>query len=225
MSQQVINTGVIPNDGTGDPLKDAFDKINTNFAELYSVPASPAPIVNFTSSTTPVYQISTLYNSTLEIINVGDDANDGTGDPLRTAFIKINNNFASLSSTSTDISQIDTLDNTQNQVVYEIPVAEFTHGKFHIRSSNPTTNDSQDITITAQIVNSLTDVKWSAYGTTFNGNAITRYDMDVSGGNVRLLINPLINDTISHFISTQVTSTASIAYELPQESNFAVQIT
>lgn len=31
-----------------------------------------------------------------EIINIGSTANDGTGDPLRTALIKINNNFSKL---------------------------------------------------------------------------------------------------------------------------------
>jgi hypothetical protein len=32
----------------------------------------------------------------LEVINVGSSPNDGLGDPLRTAFIKCNNNFSEL---------------------------------------------------------------------------------------------------------------------------------
>jgi hypothetical protein len=36
MAQQVINIGSVANDGTGDPLRDAFDKVNDNFTELYS---------------------------------------------------------------------------------------------------------------------------------------------------------------------------------------------
>lgn len=36
MPQQVINIGSAPNDGTGDPLRTAFDKCNDNFTELYS---------------------------------------------------------------------------------------------------------------------------------------------------------------------------------------------
>ncbi len=35
MGQQTINIGTVANDGTGDPLRDAFDKINDNFTELY----------------------------------------------------------------------------------------------------------------------------------------------------------------------------------------------
>jgi len=36
MPQQVINIGSSPNDGTGDPLRTAFDKCNDNFTELYA---------------------------------------------------------------------------------------------------------------------------------------------------------------------------------------------
>ena len=35
MARQTINIGTTANDGTGDPLRTAFDKINDNFAELY----------------------------------------------------------------------------------------------------------------------------------------------------------------------------------------------
>ena len=36
MAQQIINIGTTANDGTGDPLRTAFDKCNDNFTELYS---------------------------------------------------------------------------------------------------------------------------------------------------------------------------------------------
>ena len=36
MAQQVINIGAATNDGTGDPLRTCFDKINDNFSELYA---------------------------------------------------------------------------------------------------------------------------------------------------------------------------------------------
>lgn len=38
MAQQQINIGVLPNDGTGDPLRVAFQKINQNFTEIYGAP-------------------------------------------------------------------------------------------------------------------------------------------------------------------------------------------
>ncbi len=36
MAKQTINIGTIANDGTGDSLRDAFDKCNDNFTELYN---------------------------------------------------------------------------------------------------------------------------------------------------------------------------------------------
>ena len=36
MAQQIINIGTTANDGTGDPLRTAFDKCNDNFTELYA---------------------------------------------------------------------------------------------------------------------------------------------------------------------------------------------
>jgi hypothetical protein len=39
MAQQSINIGSSANDGTGDPLRTAFDKINDNFSELYGTSA------------------------------------------------------------------------------------------------------------------------------------------------------------------------------------------
>jgi len=36
MAQQIINTGTVANDGTGDPLRTAFTETNSNFTEIYT---------------------------------------------------------------------------------------------------------------------------------------------------------------------------------------------
>lgn len=36
MAQQTINIGAAANDGSGDPIRDAYDKCNDNFTELYN---------------------------------------------------------------------------------------------------------------------------------------------------------------------------------------------
>jgi hypothetical protein len=41
MAKQTINIGTIPNDGTGDTLRNAMDKINDNTDELYAVAVEP----------------------------------------------------------------------------------------------------------------------------------------------------------------------------------------
>jgi len=40
MAKQVINTGTVPDDGTGDNLRNAFVKVNSNFTELYDYNAN-----------------------------------------------------------------------------------------------------------------------------------------------------------------------------------------
>jgi len=56
MTQQVINVGTVANDGTGDPLRTAFIKVNANFAEVYAllptdVSGNPIPIAPVNSPT------------------------------------------------------------------------------------------------------------------------------------------------------------------------------
>tara|TARA_B100000941_G_scaffold218582_1_gene161312 strand:- start:639 stop:2270 length:1632 start_codon:yes stop_codon:yes gene_type:complete len=45
MAQQTINIGSSANDGTGDPLRTAFDKINDNFSELYGSTAEANDLI------------------------------------------------------------------------------------------------------------------------------------------------------------------------------------
>ncbi len=54
-----------------------------------------------------------------------------------------------------------------------------------------------------------TAVKFTAYGTTQWGDpVVTNYDMDVSGGNVRILVSPntatVSSQSLYHFITYQV---------------------
>jgi hypothetical protein len=141
---------------------------------------------------------------TQQIINIGGTANDGQGDPLRVAFEKINNNFSSLFSTFVNSTTSYSTGNTAGQVIFEYPANTFTQGQFYIESSDPGTPDSQTITISAQLSSDNSAVKFSGYGSTFFGNAVTSYDMDVSNGNIRLLSNPLTSDNLTHLISSQI---------------------
>ena len=51
MAKQTINIGTTANDGTGDQLRTAFDKINDNFDELYTDDAGD---VNSITATAPI---------------------------------------------------------------------------------------------------------------------------------------------------------------------------
>ena len=47
MSYLPINTGTYPGDGAGDAIKVGLDKVNANFAELYSRLGEIAPLVEY----------------------------------------------------------------------------------------------------------------------------------------------------------------------------------
>lgn len=49
MTQQFINVGAAPNDGKGDPIRNAYIKCNDNFTELYNR-AQPVPPANYIGS-------------------------------------------------------------------------------------------------------------------------------------------------------------------------------
>jgi len=143
---------------------------------------------------------------TQEIINIGAQPNDGEGDPLRTAFEKINNNFSQLYGTGFFTSNAYTVGNTA-QVIYETPANAFTQATFQINSQNVDNMDSQNITLNASILNDLDGVRWNGHNTIFNGNYLTQYNIDIFDSNVRILVTPLTDNsaTLFHFISSQVT--------------------
>jgi len=142
---------------------------------------------------------------TQEIINIGAVPNDGEGDPLRTAFQKINNNFTQLYSTGAFTYDAYSFGDTAGQIIFETPANLFTQGNFQINSSDEDTNDSQNITLTVSISNDLADVKWSGHSTLFFNDPVTTYDVDIDDGNIRILVNPLVDANVYHFISAQIT--------------------
>ena len=60
MSQIIINTGNIANDGTGDPLRTAFNDVNNNFTQVFNAGpvGSNIAIANNTIQTTNTKRIA-----------------------------------------------------------------------------------------------------------------------------------------------------------------------
>lgn len=144
---------------------------------------------------------------TQQIINIGAQPNDGEGDPLRTAFGKINNNFTQLFNTGYFTSNAYSTGNVAGQVIFESPVETFTQGVFQINSNDTSNTDTENITLTVSVINDGSGLKWNGHNTLFNGNVLTGYNMDIFESNVRILVNPLIDTEIFHFISAQITWT------------------
>lgn len=62
-----------------------------------------------------------------QTINVGSSANKGDGDPLRTAFTKINSNFTELYNGPSQYtqSQLDSITPTEGMFVYNLTTGKF----------------------------------------------------------------------------------------------------
>ena len=77
MAREVINVGTVPNDGTGDPIRTAYQKCNANFGELYSrwqsnIPTTPIGSVGdaagmYAGDTSDFYYCFADYDGSTEI--------------------------------------------------------------------------------------------------------------------------------------------------------------
>jgi hypothetical protein len=67
-AQQTINIGTTPSDGTGDTLRTAFGKVNTNFTELYSL-TSAINASNISTGTLPIARIADSSVTNAKLLN------------------------------------------------------------------------------------------------------------------------------------------------------------
>jgi len=141
----------------------------------------------------------------IQLVNIGTLPYDGEGDPLRVAFGKINNNFVFSQNLRFYILFVIINKFILCSMIIEYPADEFTQALIQIHSYREDNDDSQNALIGAYLNNDGLDVTFTSYGITNQGNWLVTYDMDVSGGNVRLLVSPIQNVAINHFIAYQVT--------------------
>lgn len=95
MAQQTIDVGTAPNDGNGEPLRDAFVKVNDNFDELYGYLSTGALVVG--NST-----VNTVVSNTGGLVTV--DSSTNTSTVVNTSIIRIGNGTSNVVSNSSQIS-------------------------------------------------------------------------------------------------------------------------
>lgn len=73
MAKQVVDIGQFPNDGTGDPIRVAMDKINDNFNEVYRSlgGAGSSTVVNLVSNN--VLEVTNTWNAVSFLLDTEDD--------------------------------------------------------------------------------------------------------------------------------------------------------
>ena len=144
---------------------------------------------------------------TITNINIGTIANDGTGDDLREAFIKVNNNFAELNARDPEnTSVINRLSDssTVKGVFYQKVGAELQLKSLESGSNITLTTNNDKITIAASGIISLGIVGNTGPVTTLvNGNTLqvlgtlagaTRTDMTTVGGFPTLRVSTLLSN-------------------------------
>ena len=70
MARQLINDGILPNDGQGDTLRSGAGKINNNFAELYQALGNGTQLTlieNNLLNVTGANKITFLYNTLADL--------------------------------------------------------------------------------------------------------------------------------------------------------------
>ena len=155
MAKQTIGIGTTANDGTGDPLRDAFDKVNDNFDEVYSS-------FTFASNNATVANNVLIGNSTVNSV-----ANSTT--------VSISNSTSEVTATSGSLlvgnSTVNTTSNSSTIVVSN-STSSITVSEGTIAVGNSTVNttaNSSLVNATSVTVNSNTGLTLGTSDTSANG--------------------------------------------------------
>jgi len=155
VAKQTIGIGTTANDGTGDPLRDAFDKVNDNFDEVYSA-------FTFASNNATVANNVLIGNSTVNSV-----ANSTT--------VSISNSTSEVTTTSGSIlvgnSTVNSIANSSTIVVSN-STSSITVSEGTIAVGNSTVNttaNSSLVNATSVTVNSNTGLTLGTSDTSANG--------------------------------------------------------
>lgn len=262
-----IDIGDLANDGTGDPLRVAFEKINNNFSTISLLNSGGEEgSVQFKVGNTYSGSVNLIFESSANILkldgqfvsNTAGNLNLGafnnkinqlfiSGSGLKLGNINIvedgntiyfptiidNSVFSSLagikditlsgnttlaktlvigtaSPTTAQLSKLvisfSTINNTPNQEIFTIPISGLNSGVFKINSVESNSFNQQSVIIEATKRPGGASANFVAYGTRFIGTPITRYNVDVAYGNLRILVSPIPNTTIGHKIYMELES-------------------
>ena len=128
MAKQTVNLGSSANDGTGDPLRTAFDKINDNFTELYSAGAAGT---NLDLTGNSITSVDTNGNITL--------------DPNGTGKVVVNTG-----------AKLNLADHTDNAILFSDAAGDINHDARMTWNSTSGTLTVEDLSIHASTISSTT---------------------------------------------------------------------
>ena len=139
-----------------------------------------------------------------EIINIGAAPNDQQGDPLRTAFTKVNNNFTQLFAASSVDSIVYTT-GAANTVLFSFDAASVASAEIRVSTVDQVSGETQSVTIDASTNAWGNSVKFTAHSTVFIDSELTNYEMDIVGNSVMLYSVPLSSNLLVHYVNSTLT--------------------
>ena len=170
MAKQTIGIGTTANDGTGDPLRDAFDKVNDNFDEVYSA-------FTFASNNATVANNVLIGNSTVNSVS-------------NSTTVSISNSTSEVTTTSGSIlvgnSTVNSIANSSTIVVSN-STSSITVSEGTIAVGNSTVNttaNSSLVNATSVTVNSNTGLTLGTSDTSANGFTYLPNGLIIQYGNV-----------------------------------------
>jgi len=169
MAKQVINIGTTANDGTGDPIRDAFDKVNDNFTELYTDDAGD---VGSITATAPIERDSATGAVTISLANLGVTSGKLAADSvITTKILNDNVTFAKLENRYTALSALGTGSSFALDFSTATTFTAAANGAATLTFSNAVQGQVIDLVITGN--HALT---FAETGSTFNKVGSTTYD-------------------------------------------------
>ena len=159
MAKQTIGIGTSPNDGTGDAIRDAFDKVNDNFDEIYAAFTPANSSTSYGNST-----VNTVVNS--QSISVGGNVT------INTSAFFVGNSTSNIVITRTTLAVGNsTVNCTANTSTLTIGNSTLSSSSLKIGNSTVnTTVNSSSVTITSNSGLTVGNSQNSANGFTFLPN-------------------------------------------------------
>lgn len=93
MAKQTINLGTTANDGTGDSARDAFDKVNDNFNELYAGVIGTTLEATYNQAGHGFSDLDTVFMRPDGVWDVADAATEASADCMGLAQVTDPDNF------------------------------------------------------------------------------------------------------------------------------------
>jgi len=169
MAKQVINIGTTANDGTGDPIRDAFDKVNDNFTELYTDDAGD---VGSITATAPIERDSATGAVTISLANLGVTSGKLAADSvITTKILNDNVTFAKLENRYTALSALGSGTAFALDFSTATTFTATASGAATLTFSNAVQGQVIDLVITGNFA-----LTFAETGSTFNKVGSTTYD-------------------------------------------------